>query len=63
MKCDLCVRDDAADNGWLCISCREAIARLLVITEAQAAASSKRISATNAAVQSEEVESGRSAIS
>jgi hypothetical protein len=32
-KCELCSEDDAAPNGVLCGACREAIARLLVISE------------------------------
>ena len=32
-KCELCWEDDAAPNGVLCIACREAIVRLLVIRE------------------------------
>ena len=31
-KCDLCGVDDAMQDGVLCPSCREAIARLLVIS-------------------------------
>ncbi len=32
-KCELCSEDDAAPDGALCIACREAIVRLLVIRE------------------------------
>jgi hypothetical protein len=32
-KCELCSEDDAAPDGVLCIACREAIVRLLVIRE------------------------------
>ena len=34
-KCDLCGVDDAVPDGLLCPSCREAIARLLVIDTAE----------------------------
>jgi hypothetical protein len=32
-KCELCSAEQAAPNGLLCIACREAIGRLLVIRE------------------------------
>lgn len=35
MKCDLCGVDDAVQNGVLCSSCREAIVRLLAISNAE----------------------------
>jgi hypothetical protein len=33
MKCDLCEKDEAATGSLLCLACREAIVRLLVISE------------------------------
>jgi hypothetical protein len=32
-KCELCSEDEAAPDGVLCIACREAIVRLLVIRD------------------------------
>ena len=50
MKCDLCGVDDALADGLLCASCREAVARLVIIAERERI---ERTEAANAAMENE----------
>lgn len=50
MRCELCTTGQAQPNGKLCESCRELIARLLVITQHERDATAPSVAA-NGAVQ------------
>lgn len=55
MKCDLCGADDAVKNGLLCAACREAIVRLLVISEQERAGQKEAAEALTAAMEHPEM--------